>query len=291
TEDEGREKHLSSASHNISSHVNKTNPPEPNDGHNALSDHPTTPDVNGETDADHSCSPGAQPECNSNLDCRPGKSYLSKVSPTIAETQPQYSYVRFLRTPNLLSLLFAAFFGCFAYYCQFFILPPLAIEIGMSKLMAANIIAITSVVELILRLVVGFIADKLGKNKLWIVIVSTSIALTIGVGATVWLNESVLLGYALLFGVVGGTFIPLIIPFAMDIVPPEFLGSVAGLFPFLTGASVAIGTPILSEVYEMTSSYRQGFLICVCGYAVCLLFLVVHFIGISCNGAQKARNT
>ncbi|ELT93633.1 hypothetical protein CAPTEDRAFT_191771 [Capitella teleta] len=189
------------------------------------------------------------------------------------------NYIKFLRTPHLPSFLVASFFGSFAYYSQFFIIPPLAVEMGMSKIMASNIIAIISVSELLGRIGIGFLADRLGQKKIWITILSTICSLIIGLLVAFNLSETALIGFAPFFGVFGGLFTPLIIPVTMDLVPPDRLGSAAGLFPLITGGGITLGMPVLSAVYEMTSSYKTGFLICICGNAITAFFLFVHVAG------------
>ena len=154
-------------------------------------------------------------------------------------------YVTFLRTPRLISLIFASFWGFFSYFNVFFILPPLATEVGMSKIMASNLLSIISAVELFSRIATGYVADKLERRKIWIVAVSSSITLVAGFSTWFWLSEKTLLVYAAVFGAFGGMFAPLFLPLIMDIVPQDRIGCATGIFTIISLASVAIGTPVL----------------------------------------------
>ncbi|ELU13131.1 hypothetical protein CAPTEDRAFT_202569 [Capitella teleta] len=196
------------------------------------------------------------------------------------------NYLKFIRTPQLPSFLIASFFGSFAYYNQFFVIPPLAVEIGMSKIMASNIIAIISVTELLGRFGIGFLADRLGEKRVLIPLVSTICCFVCGLLLALNISEKSFLGFAPFLGMFGGIFTPLFIPVAMDLVPPDRMGSTAGLFPLITGGSVTIGMPILSAVYEKTSSYKTGYLICVCSNAVAAILLFIH-VAARCHKCKK----
>ncbi len=60
-------------------------------------------------------------------------------------------YIRFLRTPGLCGLVVVFTLASFAYFNQFFVLPPLANEIGLSKMEGAWLVSIANVVELFSR--------------------------------------------------------------------------------------------------------------------------------------------
>jgi hypothetical protein len=161
------------------------------------------------------------------------------------------SYIKFLRTPHLFTLMVSAFFGSFGYYNQFFLIPPLATEIGMSKVMAANLMAIVSVTELVSRICVGVVADKVGRKKVWITAVSMAFSFIVGIIVIIGITPDLLIVYAPLFGLFGGMFTPLIIPLTIDLVAPDMIGSATGLFPLITGGGISVGMPMLGQLCSL----------------------------------------
>lgn len=157
-------------------------------------------------------------------------------------------YLMFLRTPGLAALMLSTICSSFAYYNQIFVLAPLAQEIGMSEIASSRIVAYISIAELLSRVVIGLIADKVGPQRRHIILyVTSTLSLALGIWAGLMPGKAILTAYAVLLGFIGGSFAPLVIPMTVELVTPDKIGAATGLFPLLTGSGVAVGMPLLGE--------------------------------------------
>ncbi|ELT98492.1 hypothetical protein CAPTEDRAFT_205610 [Capitella teleta] len=216
------------------------------------------PDSNGGLcDVIHPGKPDVKSEAHSD-----SRSLICKA--TITEKSTSCSRVKssllacydFLRTPHLITVMLAAFFGGFAYHNQFFILPRIATEIGMSKSEMSHTIAAISITEFLSRICNGYAAYKLGQRKTLIPVISFSICIIAGF-LLAWLpSKRLFVAYAVILGFFGGALLPLLIPIALELVPNEKKGSATGLHPLLNGASIAVGTVIIDDVIQETLSQQ-----------------------------------
>ena len=156
-------------------------------------------------------------------------------------------YIKFLSSPKLPCLMVTSVLGSFSYYNLFFIIPPLAREMDISKIEASKMIMLANVAELASRLAVGAVADRLKSRKHIILFISFGLSFVIGLCVSFALSYSSLMAYSVLFGLFGGAFAPMLIPMFLDLVPPDRIASTTGLFPFLTGIGQSLGPPILGE--------------------------------------------
>ncbi|ELT93266.1 hypothetical protein CAPTEDRAFT_211969 [Capitella teleta] len=184
--------------------------------------------------------------------------------------------VQFFQIPHLLSLMLTALTASFGYYNQFFILPPFVTEIGMTKRTASWIIASISIIELFSRILVGIVADRLKRRKVWIPFIGLVVSFAAGLVVSLVPSRNLIFAYIPFFGLFGGVFSPLVIPLMVELVPSERIGTATGLYPLLVGTGTAVGIPLLGVMYEKTSSYQPCFLVCISTYLVAIVCLTVH---------------
>ena len=175
--------------------------------------------------------------------------------PKLKVTNVIKDYCDFLGSPKLPCLMLTAILSSFSYYSLYFVFPPLAEEIGMSKMAASRLIVLANATELVSRIFVGSIADRLKSQKHWILFFSFGVSPVLGMCVSFLTSPTVLTAYAVLFGLFGGTFAPMLIPLTVELVPSERIGSATGLFPFLTGTGQSLGPPILGMYNIILQSY------------------------------------
>lgn len=186
----------------------------------------------------------APPPNNDRMTSITGKVEKSKRRQSIRVLK---DYLAFLCTPGLASLMASGFSSSVGYYCQFIILPSFAHEFGLSTMDASSLVSYASITEMFARIATCLIADRLGPNKHWILYVCLSVSLVSGICVSLMPNEISMTAYAIIFGIFGGAYTPLLIPLTVDLLPEDRVGTVTGLSPMLLGAGPTIGLPILGE--------------------------------------------
>ena len=133
---------------------------------------------------------------------------------------------KFLRT------LLLTFCGGFAAYGSTFILPALAIEWGSSKFWASLTVSITAAFEVVSRILVALFADKKNVHKHLLLFVSFLNVSISGIITFFASRTQFLIAHAVVLGLCGLNFTPLVVPIITECVKPEQLGSALGLYIF-----------------------------------------------------------
>ena len=156
-------------------------------------------------------------------------------------------YVDFLSNAELLRFSIALFLCGFAYLNQLVFWPAYAEEIGMSKLDGSLVVSVCGITELLGRPFLGYLGCRL--NKILLCLVTNAITCLMGIVAYMLPYRGVLLGYAAVFGLTGGSTCVLGVPIMSEAAGPEHIGSAAGLFPLALGLGAAVGPPFLGKNY------------------------------------------
>ena len=156
----------------------------------------------------------------------------------------------FLSTRKLLPLSFMFICLAFAYFNQFFILPPLVEELGLSRMFGSLMVALPNGVEVISRLATGAVANRFSNKKHLLILTSSAFTAMCSLIVSFYLNKYTLIVYAVLFGLFGGIFIPLLIPMLFDVVKPSQIGRASGMHPILTGIGISLGPPVLGKLHS-----------------------------------------
>jgi len=138
---------------------------------------------------------------------------------------------------------------------------PHALDIGLSAMTAAGILAIIHGTSIIGRISIGFICDRIGARR---ALTTCFVPVTL---ALIWLLFAqevwMLYVFAVVFGVGWGGIASL-----LPLVPAELfglgsLGIIFGSVLFLGTAGGAIGPLLAGTIFDVTGSYRLALLICV----------------------------
>ena len=163
-------------------------------------------------------------------------------------------YWMFLKNAAMLRIVLAIMFGGIAYFSQIFLLPPLSEELGISRLRGAFLVSLVGIAETISRIPLGFICDKPFMNKPLLVSVLSIVSCTLGMVLSFVPLWGVLVAYACLIGILGGTILPLAMPMLSDVVPTARIGAAAGLFLWAMGMAYAVGPPVLGKLLSYVIS-------------------------------------
>ncbi|KAK2141121.1 hypothetical protein LSH36_1157g00063 [Paralvinella palmiformis] len=173
-------------------------------------------------------------------------------------------------------LMFAFFAASFAYFNQFFIFPPLAHELGMTKFWGAMLVSVSNVTELISRLVVGILVDKDKVTKACLIQVSFMLSAVLAMAVSFSTIHTILFVYSALFGLLGGVFLPLAILILVELVPETHISSASGLFALVTGTGISLGPSVLGAIKALTGSFTDSLRVCSGFYLMAFVVFVLH---------------
>ena len=180
-----------------------------------------------------------------------------------------FSFAQAIKTGHF--WLLGSILLCFFFYLQLIVahIAPHATDIGISAATAAGIIAIIAGTGIIGKLLIGFIADKIGyRLSLSICLIGVTIALLGFLFAEgIWMFYL----FAIIFGITYGGVITLPAAVTAELFGLKNLGVIlATIFLFGTVGG-ALGPPIGGDIFDTTGGYSLAFLICVIISALSIL--------------------
>jgi OFA family oxalate/formate antiporter-like MFS transporter len=166
-----------------------------------------------------------------------------------------------------------AFYGTSIYLISTHIVPH-ATDLGISELVAATIISVLSIFNIIGGLTVGTLSDKFGRK-------TVSIASTlIGVASLfllMWVPNNILVLYifAALFGIPFGGIGTIVSALAADIFGTRSIGKIIGVIGIAWFIGAAIGPIIGGVIFDAFKNYFMAFAIAALSMLIAILFLAL----------------
>ncbi len=154
---------------------------------------------------------------------------------------------RLNKNVDLLVVSAMLFCGYFSYYSTFFVLPPLALELNMTKMDASLVLSMISTIEIISRVSTGIIVDRYRISKLKLLVgsyVMSGVAIVIVSFVT---KVEVLYGYTIVHGTSAGTCLVIGLPILLEMVDESKRGRITSLFAVLAGSGSTLGPVLLGK--------------------------------------------
>ena len=150
-------------------------------------------------------------------------------------------------------------------------IAPHIIEQGISATIAATIIGMIGGVSIVGRIGMGGVSDRLGTKTTFIMAISFLAAALILVqfARDVW----VFFLFASLYGIAHGAFFTLVSVMVARLFGLNSLGSIFGVVAFTGTVGGAIGPIISGRLFDITNSYKPGFLLCL-GLSILAMLLI-----------------
>ena len=148
----------------------------------------------------------------------------------------------------------------FSLYTIMVHIVPHATELGVSSVIAANIVAIIGGVNAVGRIIIGSTGDRIGTKRCLIIsFILIAVALVWVMAADkVWMFYL----FAVLFGFGYGGLATLESPLVAELFGLRSLGVIIGTVMFSFTMGGAIGPVLAGSIFDTTSSYQIAFLIC-----------------------------
>ncbi|KAI9278837.1 major facilitator superfamily domain-containing protein [Phascolomyces articulosus] len=151
---------------------------------------------------------------------------------------------------NFVIWLFGSVISLMGYLPPLFYLPKYAAEIGINQTDASNLLAILSAMNAVGRIGLGFVADKVGRLNMFIIVSVLSGAFSF----VIWqfaISYNILLVFCILWGATSGLYYALAAPITVCIVGSHNISGGLSIL-FITSAIAAMGTPISAAIQQIT---------------------------------------
>ena len=184
--------------------------------------------------------------------------------------------------------MLTAVYFCFGYGLLTIMghIVPHATDLGISSVIAANIIATIGGVSIVGRIGIGSASDRIGnKPSLIISFILLSIAFFwLLVAKEIWM----LYLFAVVLGFAYGALIAILSPTVAELFGLRAHGAIMGTIIFLHSTGCALGAFIAGLVFDITGSYYLAFLVCAILSVIALI--MVSLLKIT-DGGEITRKT
>ncbi|KAL1935842.1 hypothetical protein VTP01DRAFT_4982 [Rhizomucor pusillus] len=133
------------------------------------------------------------------------------------------------------------------YFLPYFYLPSYATHLGLSASDGTAIVSVTSAANIVGRILAGIVADRIGHLSTNIIFTFIS-ALSAFLIWTFAYSYGVLMAFGVVFGLVGGSYSPLISPITASVIGMEKLAT--GFSLTLLFTVIALWSPMISSAIE-----------------------------------------
>lgn len=159
-----------------------------------------------------------------------------------------------MRSNRTFQILYvAAFVASYGYWVPFVHIVPFARDHGVGVASAALLVAVMGIANIVGRVVLGSIADRMGRRRILQVAVG---AMTVSV--FLWplaIDTNRLLLFSLSYGFFAGTFISLLFALTADYFGVARLGGITGLLNTAAALGTLVGAPLSGLLFDGTGSY------------------------------------
>ncbi|KAG1443527.1 hypothetical protein G6F56_010642 [Rhizopus delemar] len=178
--------------------------------------------------------------------------------PPDAKKQPIKLPIKFsmLKDVNLLIMLAGLVIALFGYLIPLFYLPTYARAFGVTSSQSSNLVGVACAMNAIGRLVLGYIADRIGRINMF-AIASTSSGLFCMLLWPFAKTYETMMAFAVLFGFTCGIYYALAPPITASVVGTENIASGLSLL-FIMSSIAGVGPPMASAIQLATPN--NGFI-------------------------------
>jgi len=169
----------------------------------------------------------------------------------------------------------AIMYACYGFFLQATLvhIVPHVTDLGISALLAANILAIIGGVSIAGRVGIGIASDRLGNRPVLVfVFILTGVAF-------VWLQFTKELWmfylFAIIFGFAYGGLITLMSPIVAELFGLRVHGAILGVVSLSSAIGGALGPFLAGRVFDLTNSYSVAFIVCAVLSVIALILAVL----------------
>ena len=169
----------------------------------------------------------------------------------------------------------AIMYACYGFFLQATLvhIVPHATDLGISALLAANILAIIGGVSIVGRIGIGIASDRFGNRPVLVLVFILA-----GV-AFVWLQFTKELWmfylFAVIFGFAYGGLITLMSPIVAELFGLRVHGAILGVVSLSNAIGGTMGPFLAGRVFDLTSSYYVAFIVCAVLSVIALILAVL----------------
>jgi MFS family permease len=179
-----------------------------------------------------------------------------------------------LRSGRFWALMSLAFLSVFGVYVVMVHSVKFFVDLGIDKMTAALILALTGVVSSIFRVFWGWLSDRIGREPTYTM---GMVFGCLGAGALLMLEstQSRFFAYTffVFFGMGWGVNAPIFMSVSADLFKGRLYGLVYGLIEGGLGAAGALGAWLGGFIFDRTGSYHDAFVLVLLAFGVSTIFV------------------
>ncbi|UCD78939.1 MAG: MFS transporter [Desulfobacterales bacterium] len=206
-----------------------------------------------------------------------GNSALSRknsLDPVRPAPAADWTIWQVLKSGRFWALMSLAFFSVFAVYVVMVHSVKFLMDIGIDKMTAALILALTGVVSSIFRIFWGWLSDRIGREPTYTLGMAFG---CLGAGALLMLASTqarfFAYGFFVFFGMGWGVAAPIFMAASADLFKGRVYGLVYGLIEGAIGAAGALGAWLGGFIFDRTGSYHGAFVLVLLAFGISTVFV------------------
>jgi len=179
-----------------------------------------------------------------------------------------------LKSGRFWALISLAFLSVFAVYVVMVHRVKFLVDMGIDKMTAALILALTGVVSSIFRVFWGWLSDRIGREPTYTLGMAFG---CLGAGALLMLESTqarfYAYGFFVFFGMGWGVAAPIFMAASADLFKGRVYGLVYGLIEGGIGAAGALGAWLGGFIFDITGSYHGAFVLVLLAFGISTIFV------------------
>ncbi|XP_043517301.1 monocarboxylate transporter 12-like isoform X4 [Frieseomelitta varia] len=178
---------------------------------------------------------------------------------TEADTFQEDINISLLKDPVFILFTFSNFCTSIGFYVPYVYVLPQAEERGINKKDASYLLAVIGIANTVGRIILGYVSDKPGVNRLLIYNLCLTICGISTILSTFCTSFASFTFYSSIFGFTSGAYVGLTSVILVDLLGLNRLTNAFGQLLLFQGFASFLGPPIAGWLYDVIQSYDPGF--------------------------------
>lgn len=208
------------------------------------------------------------------VDGNPDLSEKNSSPPTPRQFATDWTIGHVLKSNRFWALMTFPFLSVIGVYVVMVHSVKFFLDLGIDKMKAALILALTGVVSAVFRIFWGWLSDRIGREPTYTIGMAFG---CLGAGSLLMLASTRSLifayGFFVFFGMGWGAAAPIFMAASADLFKGRVYGLVYGLIEGGIGVAGALGAWLGGFIFDKTGSYQEAFVLVIASFGISTVFV------------------